>query len=125
MALAQDSAGTTRNGQECQEKKAKPTTGEVFPDGTMLELVRDAGDPMRPALLRRHGKQTTIGREIEHENARYVPVEIDSALLRQLHLPAKSLPYASTVELFEQIYSLITRHSDLSDDASSLVTYFV
>jgi hypothetical protein len=125
MALAQDSVGTTRNGQECQEKKAKPTTGEVFPDGTMLELVRDSEDPMRAALLRRNGKQTTIGREIEHENARYVPVEIDSALFRQLHLPAKSSPYGSTPELFEQIYSLITRHSDLTDEASSLVTYFV
>ena len=123
--MAQDSARGTRNGQQSQEKKVKPTAGEVFPDGTMLELVRDSGDPTRPALLRCHGTQTTIAREIEHEQAHYVPVEIDSTLFRQLHLPARGMPYGSTPELFDQIYNLIMKHSDLSHDAACLVTYFV
>jgi hypothetical protein len=125
MAMAQESARATRKRQECREKKAKPTAGAVFADGSMLELVRDSADPTRPALLRFHGKQTTIAREIEHEHARYVPVDIDSTLFRQLHLPAKSMPYGSTPELFDQIYGLIMRRSDLSDDAASLVTFFV
>jgi hypothetical protein len=125
MAMAQDSARGTRNGQESQEKKVKPTAGEVFRDGSMLELVRDSADPRRPALLRFHGKQTIIAREIEHEHARYVPVDIDSILCRQLRLPARSMPYGSTLELFNQIYGLITRYSDLSDDAARLVTFFV
>ena len=123
--MAQESARATRKRQECQEKKAKPTAGAVFADGSMLELVRDSADPTRPALLRFHGKQTTIAREIEHEHARYVPVDIDSTLFRQLHLPAKSMPYGSTPELFDQIHGLITRRSDLSDDAASLATFFV
>src|SRR5438552_15256448 len=125
MAMAQESARATRKRQECQEKKAKPTAGAVFSDGSMLELVRDSADPTRPALLHFHGKQTTIGREIEHEHARYVPVDIDSTLFQQLHLPAKNMPYGSTPELFDQIYGLIMRRSDLSDDAASLVTFFV
>ena len=123
--MVQDSARATGDGQQSQGNKVKPTAGEVFPDGSMLELVRDSTDPRRPALLRFHRKQAIIAREIEHEKSRYVPLDIESTLFRQLHLPAKSLPYGSTPELFDQIYSLITRHSELSHDAASLITYFV
>jgi hypothetical protein len=101
------------------------TAGEVFSDGSFLELVRDPSRDLRPTLLRWDGKSATVASEMIVGERRYVPVENDPSLCRHLRLPSGIAPYGSTTQLFDRIRGLIAKYSGLSDRDSDLLTYFV
>jgi hypothetical protein len=101
------------------------TAGQVFPNGSLLEIVRDPSDPERPALLHWDGKQPTVAPEIAISGRRYVPPEIDRSIWRRLRLPSGVLPYGSTTELFKAVCGLIIQYSGLDPEYAALLTYFV
>jgi hypothetical protein len=107
-----------------RESDLTVTAAEVFPDGSVLELVRDPSAPARPALLHWDGRLARIAAEIVVDGCHYVPPEIDPKVWRCLRLPSGVLPHGSTPELFDNIRGLIMKYSGLIDYATQL-TYFV
>ena len=70
--------------QTTSEKQSDltPTGGEVFPGGSLLEIVRDHSEAARPALLHWDGKHATVATEVVIRGRHYVPLEIDPSLWR-------------------------------------------
>jgi hypothetical protein len=117
--------------QTAGEQSPIVTAGEVFSDGTILELVRDTSDPTQSALLRWDGANATIARRVEQNGRVYVPVTAEPNIFEGLRLPSGIAPYGSTRELFTAVTSIFTmycglptRYAELTA-ASLISTFFV
>jgi hypothetical protein len=112
--------------QRASHKQSRPwpTAGEVFPNGAMLELLRDPSDSGRLALVHWERKRFRIAREFTIAGLRYAPVEVAGPLSR-LRLPSEPKPYGSTVQLFNEVNGLLARYSELTESDLSLLTHFV
>jgi hypothetical protein len=124
--FAQESArmktGRPRTGQEALPK---PTAGEVFPDGSMIELVRDAGAHSRLLLLMWRNGKATVSDRIEYGGQIYVPIELDSTLAQAVRLPTLSVNYGTTSSLFTQIKDLLSQYADVNEKDIAILSYFV
>ncbi|SRR5713226_3437582 len=113
------------SGTPPEQAKLCPTAGEVFPDGAMLELLRDPSDSGPLVLLHWGRERSEIAREFTIAGLRYVPIEMEAPHLWQMRLPSKPKSYGSTEQLFSEVRDLLTKYSELSQDAVSLLTHFV
>ena len=100
------------------------TTGEIFPAGQMIELVRSASGATKPNLLFWNGKTSSVGRRIKYRDRLYEGPELNSALYRTMRLPARCSNYDSPRALFEAIAELFERHLGLLRPESSLLACF-
>ncbi|MDP9162295.1 MAG: hypothetical protein M3O09_18970 [Acidobacteriota bacterium] len=101
------------------------TAGEVFADGTLIELLRDDTHPAELRLLISDGKNITIARRVRRDGRFYVPADLDAALLRMVCLPGRAAPYGSVPELFNEIARVFIRLCDLPEEFAELATAFV
>ena len=101
----------------------RSTTGELFPDGSCLDLiVPSESDQLQ--LVHVRGKESSIGAKFEVQGLVYVPEQIDPSFVRAMVLPAELKAYESTSKLFTAIRDLFTEHG-FSEDVSLLATHFV
>jgi len=100
------------------------TLGEVFGDGSFLEVVHDPSDRDALNLMLFDGESAQIASRIEHQNQIYVPREIDPAIARELHLPAEFRPKESTAQLAADIVNLIQKYGGLDEEAAELLAVF-
>jgi len=100
------------------------TTGEFFPDGTCIELLRDPKSG-RATLLSYDGENSTIAPRIKTHGRVYAPAVIDPPILCALALPSRCCPYGSTRKLFTEISELISRTTRLPDGIVAQITFFV
>jgi hypothetical protein len=100
------------------------TTGEVFSDGTMLELVLDPDRTNEVSLLAWNGKNANVSKRFEHNGKVYVPPKLNSTVLRALRLPRDIAPYGSTRDLFNDICRVLTRYTKLSETFVWQMAYF-
>jgi hypothetical protein len=116
--------------QTAGEQPPIATAGEVFSDGTILELVRDRSDPTQSTLLRWDGANATIARRVEQDGRVYLPISADPKIFEGLRLPSGIAPYGSTQDLFTEVTSVFTAYCDLPatyaelTGASVLSTFF-
>ncbi len=96
------------------------TTGEVFPDGRMIELIGGVHDG-NPALMLWDGERETVGSLVEHNGRFYEPVPIDSSVLQALTLPTCCRPHGSTHEFFAETSKLVANYVGLPEKSASLV----
>jgi hypothetical protein len=83
------------------------TAGEVFGDGKVIELIRDAAPNGKLRLLDWNGSR---GKPLERctvADRTYVPISLDPPIARALVLPSGTRPYGSTRQLFDEISSLV------------------
>ena len=103
------------------DSKSLTTVGEVFSDGSTLELVTLASSG-RLALLARGSGRKRIAAEIKHSHQTYRPPELDAALLRALRFPHNAKSYGSARKLFSRIRELFEMYAGLSQPESALLT---
>jgi hypothetical protein len=101
-----------------------PTFGEIFSDGTAIELVR-AVDSARPKLLFWDGRGQIVRDVIQHRGRSYMPATVPQTILRELSLPAHVGPFVSTRELLAEICTLIDQFVALPEKLTALVGRFV
>ena len=90
------------------------TFGEIFPDGSVLELVAAAsGDHLD--LLLRNGEATVVAPEIEYGGSIYQPHELDESIVRAIRFPREPENYGTVGKLFAELTSLFPnlRRSEL------------
>src|SRR5687767_10474703 len=78
--------------------KLVETSGEVFPGGSCIELLKDTSDGGF-ALLVSDGLHCKITRRAEYERSIYLPPNADASLASSLVLPTECLDYGSTAAL--------------------------
>jgi hypothetical protein len=100
------------------------TYGEVFPDGSILELI--GGDRAgNPRLSLWSGGSETTGAVIEYGGVAYEPGHFAGSLLRELKLPMQCQPHGTTRELLAEICKLAEHFVGLPPALASLVGRFV
>src|SRR5207248_9628166 len=65
-----------------------PTAGEVFEDGTFIELVR-AAPKADLELLLWNGTRAAVGCAVTHDSRVYCPAEFNSTILQRITIPVK------------------------------------
>jgi hypothetical protein len=96
------------------------TSGEIFADGAIIELIRSAHDGSS-ALMLWDGAKETIGTRVEHHGQLYVPAPIHASVLQELILPAHCGSHGSTREFLAETCTLIANYSGLPEKFTSLV----
>ena len=96
------------------------TAGEVFADGSIIELIRSAHGG-NSALLLWDGAKETIGARVEHHGQLYEPAPINASVLQELILPNRCCPHGSTREFLVEICRLIANYTGLPEKFASLV----
>ena len=100
------------------------TSGEVFSDGSVIELIGNVrgGDPQ---LLLWDGANQTVGPVVEHSGIRYQAAQFPKSILRELTLPMGHHPHGTTRELLAEICKLIEDFAGLSTRFASLAARFL
>jgi hypothetical protein len=109
---------------DVKPKAPLTTTGESFPDATVIELVSGPPGTNRPNLLLWNGAAGTVASELKHGEQTYVAPEISPSLYHAIRLPTKSTGYGSLEDLFSGIAELFRNYLGLSDRQSRLLTTF-
>jgi len=99
------------------------TSGEAFPDGTMLELIRDEAGAT--SLLRWDGNSATISKSFEVNGKVYRPLQLHPTIVRALRLPRHITPYGSTRDLFNDLCKVLTDYTDVAEQDASLMAYSI
>lgn len=96
------------------------TTGEIFADGSTIELIGGAPNGIQRLMLWDGAKETVAAR-VEHLGKLYEAAPIDSSVLKNLTLPTHCSPHGSTRELLAEICKLIANLVGLPEKTASLV----
>jgi|HubBroStandDraft_5_1064220.scaffolds.fasta_scaffold24318_2 hypothetical protein len=100
------------------------TTGELFPDGSLIELVASSFHASKPDLLLWSGKNVEIGPILSYGGRTYEAPALNPVLYRALNLPANYHDYISTRTLFDRISRLFVERLGLSRHQSDLLACF-
>jgi hypothetical protein len=97
------------------------THGEIFPDGSTLDLVWCANNE-RPRLHHFDGKSAHIGDQLVAGGRQFRPAELDGDA-RRVRLPKKCIPYASATKLFTDLRELFARYG-FSPEVALVGTFY-
>lgn len=97
------------------------TGGEIFADGTAIELVSHMGDPERLNLLFWDGVKGNISAVVQREGRLYKPAQIDRSILRELTMPTHNSPPGSTRELLAELCKLAVHFVGLPEKFAAIV----
>jgi len=100
------------------------STGEIFGDGAMIELVSGSSEPNKPDLLLWNGSKATVGPRVENGGCIYEAPELPPSLYRATRFPSRCHDYDSARGLFAAIADLFKHHLDLPERESSLLACF-
>jgi hypothetical protein len=98
-----------------------PTSGEVFSDGSFIELVASPNDG-KPALLFWDGKSVRVAPQIEDLRHSYRPLELDVSLWQAMRFPSVAKPYGTIEEFFKRTANLFEHYIGLSVPEAAMAT---
>jgi hypothetical protein len=119
--LAKPSRRITTSTSVCESRLVVKTSGEIFADDSVIELVATVPGN-RLDVLFWNGHQKTIAQQLEHHGRLYLAHDLDETLLRAIHFPSDANDYGTARQLFSQIRSLFERYVGLSSPESALMT---
>jgi len=96
-----------------------PTLGELFADGSAIDLLRN-----QQLVLRSQSKEE-INLRLLHQGQSYVPALLDGRLEDLLHLPAATAPLESMEDLVAQLSSCLASHVELDEANLLLLAVFI
>ena len=100
---------TANTGAEAASRIVK-TFGEIFPDGSILELVAPtAGE--QPDLLLWDGTKISLSREIRHLGQVYEAEKLHSSVIRATRFPREPADYGTIRELFTELAATFEKFS--------------
>ena len=113
---------TANTGAEAASRIVK-TFGEIFPDGSMLELVAPTADE-QPDLLLWDGTKISLSREIRHLGQVYAAETLHCSVLRATRLPHEPLAYGTIRQLFTELVATFEESLAFSRSASEQVVFW-
>jgi hypothetical protein len=106
------------------ETVSLPTVGEVFADGTVIDLLGSPSSPARLSLVCRRGDRSIRGRRLLLDGRYYVPADLPATLVKRMSLPMRTVSYRSTRMLFDGLVQVFVRTCGLSAAEARLSAYF-
>ena len=101
-------AKTSRGPTTSTSKHDRPvvrTSGEIFGDGSIIELVSPATD-RHLQLLFWHKQQKKVAQQIEYRGRFYKVPDADETLLQAIRFPGDALDYGTAQKLFTGLVKL-------------------
>lgn len=108
-----------------QQNPVIATTGEVFEDGSMIELVRDVTDRDRLQLLFWDGSKVAVVPRVDRNGRVFEPAAVDPTVLHAMSLPSKYEACGSVRQLLEDIARIFAVHAALEEPLARIVGRFV
>ena len=99
------------------------TTGHLFPDGTIVELVRNSNQGT--GLLRWKDEKFEMADRLEYSGTTYAPAPIAPSIVRALRLPTRVGPPEKTEVLFKDLHTFLTSRSGQLDSCVTPLVFAV
>ena len=99
------------------------TYGEVFPDGSMIELVASATG--EPSLLYFREGRVLVHTEIQHAGRIYQAQELPPSILRATRLPRQPVDYGTIRHLFSELQDTFEQYLGFSRSSEAGVMFWV
>jgi hypothetical protein len=110
--------------KDTQEKAlAIPTAGQIFPDGTAIELLRDSSSPEKFTLVRSRQDFLEIRPQVIYDNRTFVPVSISPNVARAVRFPTRVAPPESSEKLFTDLHALLSRYLGQLDSCTTAMVF--
>ena len=87
------------------EAEIVETSGEVFDDGSRMELVRPEGDKPQ-LLLWQKGRKPIVAPQIPRDGKLFTPISADISLWRATKLPSGLKEHGTSLKLFGELVDL-------------------
>jgi len=100
------------------------TSGELFPDGTALELARDPASG-EFVLFGWDGSSLIRKRRFEHDGHTYIPLRVRHRLAQELFLPPRVARHKQTCQLLGELETLFRRSFNAMGHGATLLSLFV
>jgi hypothetical protein len=107
-----------------RESNIVRTSGEIFADGSAIELVSSA-TVNQLNLLFWHEDRQKIAPRIEYRGSIYEAPELDESLRKAIRFPSDVKKFGTNKQLFAQIQILFERYVGLTSPESALLTAWV
>lgn len=120
--MAKPSRRTTTSTSD--ESRIVRTSGEIFADGSVIEVVSSATDNQLD-LLFWHRHRKTIAPKIEYRDRVYQAPDLDESIRRAIRFPSDADDYGTAKKFFAQIRILFERFIGLTPPEGSLMTAWV
>jgi hypothetical protein len=99
------------------------TSGEIFPDGTVIELVGGSAGSNKPDLLLWNGT-ATVAHQVKHGGCVYEAPELSPSLYRAMLLPSGFRDCGPPRELYRGIAALFVDNLNFAERESRLLASF-
>jgi hypothetical protein len=107
-------ARATAKGTSRDRNPIRTTSGELFPDGSAIELVTTGtADDSGLGLLFWDGEQSIIAPQIKHGGKIYEPLNLHPSLREAVKLPREAAPYGKTEPLVANVREIFERYLGL------------
>src|SRR3984893_1582099 len=100
------------------------TFGEIFSDGSLIELVASVTGYLLNLLLW-NGKATLIAPQVKHDGRIYQVQELPASIVQATRLPRKPVGYGTIQQLFRELADTFEEYLAFSKTAAELITYWV
>ena len=111
------------NGRESQPSDGIATSGEVFEDGSLIELVRLQDGEV--ALMLLSGEKEIVGAFVHHRGRRYQPSVPSRSLARDVVLPTHCRSHGTTRDFLAYTCNLIAKFVGIDGKSAELVARVV
>jgi hypothetical protein len=99
------------------------TGGELFHDGSALDLFRVPSEPEEMKLLHWNGNALEFAAHIERAGRKYAPPTIEPNLNKALRLPTRVAPPETARKLFTDVQVLLRRHLAQLDSCTTAMVF--
>jgi hypothetical protein len=116
--------GRTENTDTATGSPIVKTSGELFPDGCMIEVVasRPGG---QPNLLFWNGETTLIAPQVEYGGRIYQAQELYASILQAMRLPRESVSYGTIQQLFSGLTGTIEQYLGFTTLLAKLCVFWI
>ena len=86
------------------------TAGEIFADGTAIEILRDPASPEEFTLVCSQQGVLDLKPTLSHAGRAYAPIRVERSVSKAVRFPTRVAPLESTKQLFTDAHALLRRY---------------
>ncbi len=102
---------------------ATQTFGELFDDGSVIDLIRAENDSLQ--LISWDGSNSSISSEISENGKNFAPpTGLDKNLIRAIQFPTRARPYGLTEQVIKDLHDWFVQHPGLPEESIWMLVYF-
>jgi hypothetical protein len=102
-----------------------PTAGEIFHDGTAIELVRDPSGSEKFTLVRCYDDLLETNHEVLRDNRIFVPIAMTPSVARAIRFPTRVALPESVNKLFMDVHALLQSHLGQLDGCTTAIVFAI